>query len=118
MGAWKLVLTASLLLVVIWLFVYFDAATKTRTPQTLKIVDRNSHSNTATPPARPLPTASEELGSFYTPAVKNVPIDDSMCKESCPFGKPMSTDLPIVNMPRCQLLASKTSKMSEMSLKK
>jgi len=117
MGAWKLVLTASLLLVIIWLFVYFRAATKAPT-QTLKIVDHNRHSTTATPPVRPLPTASEELGSFYTPAVKNVPIDDSMCKESCPFGKPMSTDLPIVNMPRCQLLASKTSKMSEMSLKK
>ena len=117
MGAWKLVLTASLLLVVIWLFVYFRTATKAPT-QSLKIVDRDRHSTTPTPPDRPVPTASEELGNFYTPAVKNVPIDDSMCKESCPFGKPMSTDLPIVNMPRCQLLASKTSKMSEMSLKK
>jgi len=44
----------------------------------------------------------EMLNSFYTPARDKVPVDNPLKPVgSCPMSKPLSTDLPLIDVPMC-----------------
>lgn len=57
--------------------------------------------------------ANAELNSYYTEAKPIIPEDETTCASVCPFGKPLSTDLPVANMPRCALLSQQSYKLSQ-----
>lgn len=55
----------------------------------------------SSPPA-PVNEAEETLKQFYTPARPTIDLDYPPKKIGCcPFSKPVSTDLPIGNIPMC-----------------
>lgn len=55
----------------------------------------------------------DPIAPYFTPARDVIPKDESMIVQACPFSKPFSTDLPIVDMPRCTVLSEKSYRMSE-----
>ena len=55
-------------------------------------------------------SASQMLQGYYVPAQEKVSLDYPPTKIGCcPFSKPMSTDLPIGNIPMCYASQSKTN---------
>jgi len=64
-----------------------------------------------------------DLESYYKPALVNVPITQDIIPTQnigdCPISKPLSTDLPIADVPLCYILNDKFSrKMSDTNIYK
>jgi len=56
------------------------------------------------------------LNSFYKPAGKSVPVDYPRKKVGdCPFSKPQSRDLPIVDVPMCFAVSENNMHISTMA---
>ena len=93
-----------LLLVAAGIVIYLVIKPSPSSPSSVVVAEEPSAS-----PSPPVANeAAEMLKTFYVPAQEKVPLDyPAKAIGCCPFSKPMSTDLPIGNVPMCYASASK-----------
>jgi hypothetical protein len=103
---WKIVVWIAMIVLIGW-YMWLQI---TKPPQMVTI--------TAMPKSQQKPLLKKEqpvdpIAPYFTPATEIIPKDETMIVQSCPFSKPLSTDLPVVDMPRCTVLSEKSYRMSE-----
>lgn len=94
-----------LLLVAVGIVLYYVMNQPTSSSPSPAVVPESSSS----PSPPPVSDAAEMLKTFYVPAQEKVALDyPPKGIGCCPFSRPMSTDLPIGNLPMCYAVASQT----------
>lgn len=102
---WKPFVFIFILIVLIW-FLWRSRSTTVKTVE-IKAVPKSKQIEVA--PVKKV----DPIAPYFTPAKEVVPKDESMMVQTCPFSKPLSTDLPVVDMPRCTVLSERSYRMSE-----
>lgn len=102
---WKWFIVAFIVIIIAW-YIYKRLSTS---PTSVEIKPMPKSKQEAT-----VPIKVDPIAPYFTPARETVPVDNSMTISSCPFSRPYSTDLPMVDMPRCTLMMETSHKLSEL----
>jgi hypothetical protein len=102
---WKLILFLIILCIIAWYI--WQSVTSPLPSVEIKAIPKSQQKS-----IQPK-EAIDPIAPYFTPAREVVPTDETMELQTCPFSKPYSTDLPVVDMPRCTVLSERSYKMSE-----
>lgn len=102
---WKIPVFIIILALLVW-FIYKHKSQPITTVE-IKAVPRSQQVPNV--PAKPV----DSIAPYFVPAREAVPVDSSMVASQCPFSRPLSTDLPIVDVPRCMLLSKSSDRFQD-----